>query len=285
MVFSMKRSLVVFVTLGLLASLVGCGGSGNPLNIKGQDADREWLIQSILNDDSFSEGKKAAECYVDTVAEAANLTYAELRETAEDESDDLSDVSPEFFAAAMGSFAVCGIELELNWGGGDDSEAGDSNAYEGELVEKSEAERDAISVLSLGDSYTLSDSYWDNGVIIIVSNIEVHPDWSGEKWSPAFSVRVRAVNPTSDDRSAPELKTHCGDPNKFRDEGSWYAGSTYEMYGELPAGTYTEGNLDLAYPRDNDDAEGGYSECETVWVVLEDGDAKVAWVAPEISTP
>ena len=119
----------------------------------------------------------------------------------------------------------------------------------------------------------------------IVSNIEVHQDWSGEKWSPAFSVRVRAENPTSDDRSAPELKTHCGDPNKFRDEGSWYAGSTYEMYGELPAGTYTEGNLDLAYPRDNDDAEGGYSECETVWVVLEDGDAKVAWVAPEISTP
>ena len=33
MFFSMKRSLVVFVALGLLAGLVGCGGSG--INING----------------------------------------------------------------------------------------------------------------------------------------------------------------------------------------------------------------------------------------------------------
>ena len=33
MFFSMKRSLVVFVALGLMAGLVGCGGSG--INING----------------------------------------------------------------------------------------------------------------------------------------------------------------------------------------------------------------------------------------------------------
>ena len=152
-------------------------------------------------------------------------------------------------------------------------------------MEKSEAEREAVTILSLGDSYTLSDTNWNNGATVIVSNIEVHPDWDGEQYSRAFNVEVRAENATSDDKSAPELKTHCGDPGEFRDEGSWYVGSTYEMYGDLPSGTFTEGVLVLGYPEKDTYPDFEYSDCETIWVVIEDGDTRVAWVAPDIPAP
>ena len=57
------------------------------------------------------------------------------------------------------------------------------------------------------------------------------------------------------------------------------------MYGDLPSGTFTEGVLVLGYPEKDIYPDFEYSDCETVWVVLEDGDTRIAWVAPEIPAP
>ncbi len=274
----MKRSLVVFVALGLLAGLIGCGGSDNPLNIKEQDADRAWLIQDFLDDDSYSVDKEAAECYVDTVAEAANMSYSEIRASAENESADLSEISPEFFAAAMGSFAVCGIELELNWGGGDDSEADDSLANEGELVEKSEAERSTVTVLALGESFQSNFWNWE-GLVMSINDIEIAYSGSGEYESAYFKVQVRAENPTSESIYLNDISVHCAEEGKFDLEGSWYATGTYDMYDDLPAGSFHEGELHLTLP------EGA---CNEYWVVIDDGESEyggagyIAWIAPEV---
>ena len=110
----MKRFLTVLITLGLITGLVSCSGSGN----KEQNADREWLIQDLLNDKDFIADREAAECYVDTIADYADMGYDEIREGADgEEEDDDSSESMQVFAAALIGMDECGVKL--SWDGED----------------------------------------------------------------------------------------------------------------------------------------------------------------------
>ena len=96
-----------------MAGLVGCGGSDN----KEQNADREWLIQDLLNDKDFIADREAAECYVDTVADYADMGYDEIREGADDEEEEDSSESMQVFAAALIGMDECGVKP--SWDGED----------------------------------------------------------------------------------------------------------------------------------------------------------------------
>lgn len=110
---SMKRFLTALIGLGLVAGLVGCGESGN----KEQNVDREWLIQDLLNDEDFIADREAAECYVDTVADYADMGYDEIREGAdEEEEEEDSSESMQVFAAALIGLEECGIEINSSDG-------------------------------------------------------------------------------------------------------------------------------------------------------------------------
>ena len=101
----MNKFLPIFLSLSLLC-LVGCGDSDSG-NEGGSD--REWLINDLANDDDFPGDREEAECYIDTVSESSNVSYAEMRAWDEEGPE---NPSPQLFAAILGSLEPCGIELE-----------------------------------------------------------------------------------------------------------------------------------------------------------------------------
>lgn len=129
------------------------------------------------------------------------------------------------------------------------------------------AERDAADAVVgvVGEPVSMED-----GVLVTVLGIEVNPDWvPGEAWQATHLVDVRAENPTGEDSTAPELQLVCTDNPE---SGSWMASSTYDMYGELPAGSFIEGQLDLSMP---DGPESGVAreDCPALVVELDTANA------------
>lgn len=84
------------------------------------------------------------------------------------------------------------------------------------------------------------------GVYLAVASISLESVVDGDGTDNAYrvAVQVRAENRTTDDLTAPELMVRCADGK----DGSWYADSTYPMYGDLPSGTFAEGVLMLGVP-------------------------------------
>ena len=80
MFFSMKRSLVVFVALGLMTGLVGCGGSG--INAEGNQ-DKAFVITEFIAETEFPGTRAEAGCVLDRFIEEYDLTYAEFRAAIE----------------------------------------------------------------------------------------------------------------------------------------------------------------------------------------------------------
>ena len=95
---------VLVVSLLFVSSCSDSDSDGN-----GADADREWLGNDILSDDTFPADREEAECYVDTVSTAANVSYAEMRAWGDEGPE---EPSPQLFAALLGSMEPCGIEID-----------------------------------------------------------------------------------------------------------------------------------------------------------------------------
>lgn len=113
------------------------------------------------------------------------------------------------------------------------------------------------------------------GVDLVVTDIafesEVDDDGTGNAYR--IAVQVRAENRTTSDLTAPELKVRCADGT----DGSWYADSTYPMYGDLPSGSFAEGVLMLGVP----------TGCQDPVVFVEDliGNGSALWEFPDEVTP
>ena len=77
----MKRSLIVFIGLGLLFGLVGCGGSG--INAE-RDQDRAIVITDFLAGvEGFPGSRAQAGCVLDEVFDELDITYADARASIE----------------------------------------------------------------------------------------------------------------------------------------------------------------------------------------------------------
>ena len=74
--------MVVFVALGLLAGLVGCGGSG--INAEGNQ-DKAFVVTEFIAGTEFDGTRAEAECVVDELIDFLDITYAEFRAALESE--------------------------------------------------------------------------------------------------------------------------------------------------------------------------------------------------------
>ena len=72
--------MVVFVALGLLAGLVGCGGSG--INAEGNQ-DKAFVVTEFIAGTEFDGTRAEAECVVDELIDYLDITYAEFRAAIE----------------------------------------------------------------------------------------------------------------------------------------------------------------------------------------------------------
>ena len=102
----MKRSLVAFVTLGLLTGLIGCGGSSSGSD-KGSSRDeliRDAFIGEFVNNDLFEANGTQAGCYFDFLLDETGLSPEEIREGI--------DSDPEIEEIVIVGLSRCSIELK-----------------------------------------------------------------------------------------------------------------------------------------------------------------------------
>ena len=106
---------------------------------------------------------------------------------------------------------------------------------------KEEGIRESAIVGEVGTEFSLG------GLPVLISAVEYFEDVDDDGTGSDFRIAVdlRVENRTGESKSAPSFEIACL-PNG--DTGSWYVDSTYDMYGELPDGSFMEGRLLLGVP-------------------------------------
>ncbi len=109
----MKRSMVVFVALGLLAGLVGCGGSG--INAEGNQ-DKAFVVTEFIAGTEFDGTRAEAECVVDELIDFLDITYAEFRAALESGPDWLTFLGGEVQELTEDDFISFFIPVAIDCG-------------------------------------------------------------------------------------------------------------------------------------------------------------------------
>ena len=127
----------------------------------------------------------------------------------------------------------CGVETDTS-----------SATVDGELLPAGQVEEDRARGKSTDGEVGVAYDFGD--LSVEVSSIEYYDDVddNGTDDDYRIALEVRTENRSTEDTSNPELKVFCADGT----DSGWYADSTFEMYGDLPSGSYSEGTLVLGVP-------------------------------------
>lgn len=286
------------LVLVLVMSSCGGGGAGvtQPATEEGLRAAVAGWATAFIENPASTYGMLSAECRKEVTRSewAGQMLFAVgmLQSFFEVELSDLSvgEVKVRNVTATMGEASVALLDASGNpvgdegdytayvyedgmWRstdcGGEDGTTTDGPPVTGDLLpagEVGEARTREESVDgALGESYDLGP------LSVVVSAIEFDTavDDNGTDDAYRIAVTIRTENRTSDDTTNPEAHVMCLDGN----DGSWYADSTFELYGDLPSGSFSEGVLILGVP-------DGCSEPVVRVEAFSADDVIVDWVVP-----
>lgn len=147
-----------------------------------------------------------------------------------------SSLFPRVAASVLSLLALAGCS------GDDDGDAGGNSSGLRPADEATEdANRDASIDGRIGEFVEL------DGLRLKVEEIRYLEDVEDDGTGSDFRIvlTVRSENPTDETLSNPDISVICGNTDET---GSWYADSTFELYKELPPGTFDEGELVLGMP-------------------------------------
>jgi len=157
---------------------------------------------------------------------------------------------------------------------GDDDGAGSQPADLRPADEATEdANRSASIDASIGEFVELDGLRLNIEAIRYLEDVE--DDGTGSDFRIVLT--VRSENPTNQELNNPDISVVCANTDEA---GSWYADSTFELYKELPPGTFDEGELILGMPAGCEDP---VVRAEVNNVIVMDGDDPPAadWAIPE----
>jgi hypothetical protein len=151
---------------------------------------------------------------------------------------------------------------------GDTSSPVSETTFDGELRPadeiKEEELRSNATMATIGEAISFDD------LDVLISSISYYDDVedNGTDDDYRISLELRVENRTSETKMAPSFNVSCMPDGQT---SSWYVDSTYDMYEELPTGSFLEGNLILGVP----------VGCNDPVVRLENYDApSIDWAVP-----
>ena len=128
---------------------------------------------------------------------------------------------------------------------GDTSSPVSETTFDGELRPadeiKEEELRSNATMATIGEAISFDD------LDVLISSILYYDDVedNGTEDDYRISLELRVENRTSETKMAPSFNVSCMPDGQT---SSWYVDSTYDMYEELPTGSFLEGNLILGVP-------------------------------------
>lgn len=117
--------------------------------------------------------------------------------------------------------------------------------FDGELRPADEIKEEELR--SNATMATIGEPVSSDDLDVLISAISYFDDVddNGTDDDYRISLELRVENRTSETRTAPSFNVACMPAGQT---SSWYVDSTYDMYGDLPTGSFLEGNLILGVP-------------------------------------
>lgn len=117
--------------------------------------------------------------------------------------------------------------------------------FDGELRPADEIKEEELR--SNATMATIGEAIASDDLDILISAISYYDDVddNGTDDDYRISLELRVENRTSETKTAPSFNVSCMPDGQT---SSWYVDSTYDMYEELPTGSFLEGNLILGVP-------------------------------------
>jgi hypothetical protein len=117
--------------------------------------------------------------------------------------------------------------------------------FDGELRPADEIKEEELRSNATMATIGEAASFDDLDVLISAISYFDDVDDNGTDDDYRISLELRVENRTSETRSTPSFNVACMPAGQT---SSWYVDSTYDMYGDLPTGSFLEGNLILGVP-------------------------------------
>ena len=133
----------------------------------------------------------------------------------------------------------------LSGDSGDTSSPVSETTFDGDLRPADEIKEEELR--SNATMATIGEAIPFDELNVLISSISYYDDVeeNGTDDDYRISIELRVENRTSETKSAPSFKVSCLPDGQT---SSWYVDSTYDMYEDLPTGSFLEGNLILGVP-------------------------------------
>jgi len=133
----------------------------------------------------------------------------------------------------------------LSGDSGDTSSPVSETTFDGELRPADEIKEEELR--SNATMATIGEAIPFDELNVLISSISYYDDVeeNGTDDDYRISIELRVENRTSETKSAPSFNVSCLPDGQT---SSWYVDSTYDMYEDLPTGSFLEGNLILGVP-------------------------------------